>query len=126
MDKNNSELGKYVWFLVDGELPEPGNDEVKGHEALCILNPNKKEAKINITVYFKDKEPVRDIQIRIGAERMMDIHINDPKEMGGYKMPVMVPYSLKIESDVKIIVQHSRLITEHRYPIFSTIAYPAK
>lgn len=122
----NNELGERIWFLVDGEVPEPGEGAIKGHEALCILNPNKETAEIKITIFFKDKEPVRDIRITLEGERMFDIHINDPSEMGGYKIPVMKPYSLKIESTVGIVVQHSRLITQNNYPIFSTIAYYQK
>lgn len=117
------EYVKNIWFLVDGELPFPGDGEMKGHEALCMLNPNKQDAHIDVTVYFKDREPVKGIKLTLGAERMTDIHIDDPKEFGGYKMPTMIPYSLKLVSDVKIVVQHSRLITENRFPIFSTIAY---
>lgn len=117
------EYGKKIWFIPDGEVPVTEGKNSIAHEAIIVTNPNKEEAHINFTFYFKDREPLRDINITLGGERMLDIHLNNLEEL-----PVTLgegePYSAKIESDIGIIVQHSRLAAfKDNYSLFTTIAY---
>lgn len=59
------EIGKKVWAIAEGYIPGwstgPGRDFIS-HEAACILNAGDKEANIEITIYFSDKETVGPIQ----------------------------------------------------------------
>ena len=44
-------------------------------------------------------------------------------QIGGVELPRGVPYAYEIESDVPIVVQHSRLDTSGGYTLFTTVAY---
>ena len=120
---SNEEYGSRLWFIPDGEVPDPGKGSLYSHEAVVILNPNRVDTEVNFTFYFKDREPIRDIKMRLGAEKVMDIHINNTQELP-VKIEILKPYSLKIESSAGIIVQHSRLISIcDKFSLFTTIAY---
>ena len=54
---------------------------------------------------------------------MIDIHLNNLEEIP-VNIEILKPYSVKIESDVGIIVQHSRLLsTKNNFSMFTTMAY---
>ncbi len=98
--------GKKVWFFPDGDLPPAGNVEPKGHESLVILNPNKEDAKIRITVYFVEQPSViLDAGVVI-AERVKCIRTNEP--IDGFQIP-FGQYAVKIESSVPVICQIGRM-----------------
>jgi len=117
------EYGSKIWFIPDGEVPDPKAGELYSHEAIIIFNPNKEIADIEFTFYFRDQEPVRNVRIKLEEERMIDLHLNNLKEIPA-SIEVLKPYSVKIESSIGIIVQHSRLISiKDNFSIFTTIAY---
>lgn len=121
-----TDYGKRTWFIPDGEVPFTQKGNISPHEAIIITNPNERDARINFTFYFRDKDPIGDIEITLEKERMIDIHLNNLEEL-----PVTLeqgePYSVMIKSDTGIIVQHSRLVAiEDHYSLFTTIAYSQK
>ena len=106
------EEGRNVWLFPDGELPEPDkNSPYQAHEALIILNTSGKEAKIKMTIYFADKDPIEDIQIEVEPKRVKCIRLDKAEEIGGIVIPKHVQYALRLESDVKIAVSFGRLDT---------------
>ncbi|MCL5070032.1 MAG: sensory rhodopsin transducer [Actinobacteria bacterium] len=117
------EYGSKIWFIPDGEIPDPNAGELYSHEAIIILNPNKEVADIEFTFYFRNEEPIRNIKIKLEAERMIDLHLNNLKEIS-VNIEVLKPYSVKIDSNIGIIVQHSRLLSlKDNFSIFTTMAY---
>ena len=103
------EHGKKIWYFPDGERPPFGDSELKGHESYIVLNPNQKDAHIRFTFYFEDKEPVRDIETTVGAERVRCYQTHNPEHFGGYTLPVSTQYAATVVSDIPIIVQYGRL-----------------
>ena len=98
--------GSTTWFFPDGDIPEPGDVEPKGHESLIMLNPGDDDAEVVITVYFEDREPaVLDPQL-VGARRVRCIRTNEP--IDGYQLP-RGQYALRLESSVPIVCQIGRL-----------------
>ena len=118
--------GHRVWFIPDGYLPPtsaPG--ELVSHEAVCVLNPGPDDATVRLTVYFEDREPLRELTNVVPGERTLHIRLDKPEHTGGQKLPTGVPYALRVESDVPIIVQHSRLdTTQPALALFTTMGYP--
>lgn len=117
------ELIERIWFIPDGEVPDPGKGSLYSHEAIIITNPNKSDASISFTFYFKNDEPIRDVRIILKAEKMIDIHVNNTNELP-IKIEEGKPYTVKIESDTGIIVQYSRLVSiNSEFSLFTTMAH---
>ncbi|HEY8743681.1 MAG TPA: sensory rhodopsin transducer [Chloroflexota bacterium] len=118
--------GHKVWYIPDGYLPPasyPGS--LVSHEAVCVLNTGSKEATVRLTIYFEDREPLRDLTNTIPAERTLHIRLDKPEHTGGHQLPAGVPYAIRVESDVPIIVQHSRLdATQPALALFTTMGFP--
>jgi hypothetical protein len=118
--------GHRTWYIPDGYLPPTSyTGSLISHEAVCVLNPGGAEATVRLTIYFEDREPLRDLINRVPAERTLHIRLDKPEHTGGQRLPTGVPYAIKVESDVPIIVQHSRLdATQPALALFTTMGYP--
>lgn len=112
MNKNNFKGGAKVWYFPDGYLPKKENSgEMEGHEALMLLNTNEIDANILLDFYFEDKPPVKNIGIKVRAERILCIRLDHPEEIGGVVILPLYQYSIRVRSDVNIIAQFGRLDT---------------
>jgi hypothetical protein len=120
-------IGHKRWIIADGYIP-PGStgssQQLVSHDAMCILNTNYQDAYIDVTIFFADREPAGPYHITVKASRTKHIRFNelaDPEPI-----PHGTNYASVIESDIPIIVQHTRL--DSRQPalaLMSTVAYPA-
>jgi len=87
-----------------------------------MLNASDREAHVNITVFFADREPVGPYRVTIAPRRTLHLRFNDLKEPAS--VPCDTAYSSLFESDVPIIVQHTRLDSRHaEISLMSTTAY---
>ncbi len=117
--------GKKVWFFPDGDRPPMGDSLLKGHESYVILNPNGEDAHIRITLYFEDREPVRDICMTVGAERVKCFQTHRAEHFGEHVLPLTTQYAAKVESDVPVIVQYGRLDPrQDNLAYYTTMGYP--
>jgi len=106
------ENGKKNWYIVDGYLPYEGEVRdagFQGHEAVMLLNCNTSDAHVLIDVYYEDCEPVKDIAVIVEAERVKCLRMDKPDDIGGIVLERQQQYSLRIRSDVNIIVQYGRM-----------------
>ncbi|MEO6563134.1 MAG: sensory rhodopsin transducer [Nitrosospira sp.] len=123
----NKCAGHKRWVIADGYIPpvSTGNSRpLVSHDAICILNSGDKDAQIEITIFFADREPAGPYHITVKALRTKHIRFNEFTEPE--PVPHDTDYASVIESDVPIVVQHTRL--DSRQPalaLMSTIAYPA-
>ena len=93
------------------------------HEACCILNASEKNAHVAITIFFEDSDPAGPYQFEIPAKRTKHLRFNNFTEPE--KIPRDTPYSSLIESDVPIVVQHTRLDSRQaENALLSTMAFP--
>lgn len=116
--------GSRVWFVPDGYLPEQSSGDQLSHEAICVLNTSSEDAHLSIAFYFEDREPVKGVRAVVPAERTKHIRTDQPEQLGGEVLPRGVPYAVRVESDVPIIVQHSRLDTSQpELALMTTIGY---
>ena len=72
--------GKKVWVFPDAELPPEGVNVIPGHESVIITNTGKEDAHIKITLIYTDRDPVRDIEVVVGAERVRFLRTNEEKD----------------------------------------------
>lgn len=101
------DYGKKVWIFADGDLPPQGEIEPYGHEALSITNCNEEDAKINVTVYFSDREPDQVI-LKVPAQRVICFRLDYPIGEEKYQIP-MGQYALRLNSNVPIVAVLGRL-----------------
>lgn len=116
--------GSTVWYFPDGELPEPNDPEHVAHESLMILNPHSREATIEMTFYWEDRDPDTGIKVRVGSERVRCIRLDRPEDISGVKIPYRTQYAMRLTSDVPVIVQYGRLdTTQPNYSLYTTMGY---
>lgn len=83
---SENSIGKKVWVFPDGELPPPGEFELKGHESVIILNMNDRPANIRMTLFFVDREPFDDIRLTVDAQRVRCLRMDNPDDLSGYQI----------------------------------------
>ena len=102
--------GKKNWFFPDAELPPKGtNAELPGHESIIIFNPNGKDATVNITLYWTDKEPTEPLTVKVDAKRVKCVRCMAPDGILGFPVEEGVQYALAVQSNVPVIAQYGRL-----------------
>lgn len=116
--------GKRHWFVPDAFLPADSSHGVASHEAACLLNAGDREAQVRFTFFFEDRDPIGPVELTLGARRTWHVRLDDPGAIDGVELPRGVPYAYAVESDVPVVLQHSRLDTSAGgYTLFTTIAY---
>ena len=123
-----SPIGRKRWAIAEGYIPGWSNGpgpEMTSHEACCILNAGEQEAQVEITVYFTDREPAGPYRVTVPARRTTHVRFNDLDDPE--RIPRDTPYASVIESDVPIVVQHTRLDSRQaENALLSTIAFPGE
>jgi hypothetical protein len=118
-------IGERVWAIAEGYIPEESHGpapKMTSHETACILNTTDENANIEITIYFKDREPAGPYKLTVPARRTKHQRFNDLRDPE--PIPLGTDYSSVIISDVPIIVQHTRLDSrQSENALVTTIAY---
>lgn len=102
-------VGKKLWIIPDCELPLPGEGVLKGHESVIVVNDSDKTAKIDVKLFFTDKDFDSKIEWTVGAGRVRCFRMNNTEDMCGFEVPVDTQYAMKLSSDTNIVVQYGRL-----------------
>jgi hypothetical protein len=122
----SEKAGSKVWIVPDCFLPAKSTGDLKSHESTCVLNIGKKPATLRLTAYFENREPMEGFQATCPPRRTIHIRLDSFKNRRGERIPVGTPFALKIESSVKVVVQHTRLdTTQPALALMTTIAYAA-
>lgn len=120
-------IGQTRWAIAEGYIPAYGHGpepQFTSHETACLLNASDQDAHVEITIYFSDREPVGPYRLTVPARRTKHLRFNDLKDPE--PIPCDHDYASVIESDVPIVVQHTRLDSRQaENALLSTIAYAA-
>jgi hypothetical protein len=118
-------IGKTRWAIAEGYIPSQSASEERelvSHETACLLNCDDRDANVAITIYFADREPVGPYRVTVPARRTLHLRFNDLNDPE--PVPLDTDYASLIESDVPIIVQHTRLDSRHpNIALLSTVAF---
>jgi hypothetical protein len=118
-------IGRRRWAIAEGYIPSESafsDRALISHETACILNAGDREALIEITILFADREPVGPYKVTVGPRRTLHLRFNDLKDPK--PVPRDTDYASIFESDVPIIVQHTRLDSRRaELALLSTMAY---
>lgn len=119
-------IGKRRWAIAEGYIPTWSNGpkpEMESHETACILNVGDRDAHVRIIIFFSDSETAGPYVITVPARRTKHIRFNDLQDP--QPVPRGTDFASVIESDVPIVVQHTRLDSrQDANALLSTIAYP--
>lgn len=120
-------LGAKVWIIPDGFYPSASCGEQISHDAVCVLNPGKRDAHIKITLYFEDRDKMDGFDAVCGAERTNHIRMDKIRDGQGNGIPKDIPYAMVVNSDVDIVVQYSRMDTRQaEMALMTTMAFPVE
>ena len=118
-------IGALTWVIAEGWIPDSStgpSPAMTSHETACLLNAGDAVAHVRFTLFFADGEPVGPYYVDVPAQRTKHVRFNDftdPKPV-----PRATDYSCVIESDVPIVVQHTRLDSRQAAnALMTTIAY---
>ena len=106
--------GMKTWYIVDGWIPGKGVEEhanYVGHEAVVILNTQQQDANVRMDIYFEDKDPWENIELTVPAKRVRCLRMDNPADTGNKSLQRYEQYSLRLRSDVPIVVQFGRMDT---------------
>ncbi|WNQ09498.1 sensory rhodopsin transducer [Paenibacillus aurantius] len=116
--------GHILWFIPDGYIPPESSGELESHESICVLNCYKEPARLSVTVYFEDRDPIENIEVTVPGRRTDHIRTSSLSR-DGESIPKGVPYAMEVESDRPVIVQYSRLdSTQAENSLMTTMAFP--
>jgi hypothetical protein len=117
-------IGSKRWAIAEGYIPSQSvstDRALVSHETACILNAGDRDAHITLSVFYTDREPVA-YRILVEARRTLHLRFNDLKDPA--PVPLDTDFSSVFESDVPIVVQHTRLDSRRaEISLLSTIAY---
>ena len=118
-------IGARRWAIAEGYIPRGStgpSPQTISHETACLLNATDQDAHVTILVYFNDREPAGPYRVTVPARRTLHLRFNDLTDPE--PIPVDTDYASVIESDVPIVVQHTRLDSRQaENALLSTIAF---
>jgi hypothetical protein len=119
-------LGHKVWAIPGGRVPltttgrEP---EYTSCDELCILNAGKSTAKLKVTIYYQDQDPIGPYKLVVEGRRVRHVRLNDFIDPEAIVLDR--PFGAVIESDRPVVVQFSRRDTSQPANAIATaLAFP--
>lgn len=118
-------IGRTTWAIAEGYIPSQSVAETRelvSHETACILNAGDADARVEITVYFKDREPIGPYIVEVAARRTLHLRFNDLDDPA--PIPRDTDYATVLRSNVPVVVQHTRLDSRRaEIALMTTIAW---
>lgn len=118
-------IGAKRWAIAEGYIPgwsHGPSPEMISHEAFCMLNATDQDAHVEVTIFYSDREPVGPYRVVVPARRTSHVRFNNLTEPE--RIPEGTNYASVIESDVPIVVQHTRLDSrQSENALMTTIAF---
>lgn len=124
-DGREEPIGRRRWAIAEGYIPGSSTGpepQMTSHETFCVLNASDRDARLEVTIYFSDRDPVGPYRIDVPARRTRHVRFNELEDPE--PIPVGTDYASVIESDVPVVVQHTRLDSRQaENALLTTIAY---
>jgi hypothetical protein len=118
-------IGRRRWAIAEGYIPSESTGpepEMLSHETVCILNAGGQDANVEIMIFYEDKDPVGPYKFTVKAKRTVHLRFNDMDDPE--PIPLDTDFASTIESDVPIVVQHTRLDSRQaENALLSTMAF---
>jgi hypothetical protein len=119
-------IGFKRWVIPEGYIPVQSHGpspEMTSHETACMLNTGERDAHVEITVFFSDSDPIGPYKVLIPARHTRHVRFNDLNDPA--PIPRATDFASVINSDLPIVVQHTRLDSRQaENALMTTIAFP--
>jgi hypothetical protein len=123
--KNDEPIGRTRWAIAEGYIPVGSHGpepQMTSHETVCLLNASDRDAHVEITIFFTDREPAGPYRVTVPARRTRHVRFNDLSDPE--PIPKDTDFASVIESDVPIVAQHTRLDSRQaENALLSTMAF---
>lgn len=118
-------IGRTRWAIAEGYIPESSDAasrQLESHETACMLNAGERDAHVEITVFYADRDPVGPYRVTVPARRTLHLRFNDLADP--QPIPRDTDYASVFVSDEPIVVQHTRLDSRQAaLALLTTVAY---
>ncbi|MDT3668841.1 MAG: sensory rhodopsin transducer [Aromatoleum sp.] len=118
-------IGRTRWAIAEGYIPEssdPVSRQLESHETACMLNAGGRDAHVEITIFYADRDPVGPYRVTVPARRTLHLRFNDLADP--QPIPRDTDYASVFVSDEPIVVQHTRLDSRPTaLALLTTVAY---
>ena len=119
------DIGRKRWAIAEGYIPPTSTGprpRMTSHEIICLLNTGSQDAHVEVMVFYADRAPVGPYRLVVPAERTRHVRFNDLTDPE--PVPKDTDFASVIESDVPIVVQHTRWDSRQaENALLSTIAF---
>ncbi len=120
-------IGRTRWAIPEGYIPAwstgPG-PAMTSHETACLLNAGDRPAHVRITIFWADRDPSGPYEVTVPARRTRHVRFNELRDPE--PIPDGTDFASVIESDVPIVVQHTRLDSRQaENALMTTVAFGA-
>lgn len=91
-------IGHTCWAIAEGHIPGRSNGpepQMTSHETACILNAGDRTARVRITLYFANREPVGPYEVEVPARRTRHLRFNDLENPAPVPRDTTTPASSK-------------------------------
>jgi hypothetical protein len=120
-------IGHRRWAIAEGYIPPASSGAgraFESHETACLLNAGDADAHVELTLFFADREPAGPYRVVVPARRTLHLRFNDLSDPE--PVPRATDYASVLESDVPVVVQHTRLdARQAETALLSTVAWAA-
>ena len=119
-------IGRTTWAIPGGRIPRHSTGpepEFTSRDELFLLNTGAIEARVELTIFYADREPRGPYRLAIEACRVRCVRFNDLIDPEA--MPLGVDYGVVVESNIPIVVQFARVDTSQTaLALLGSIAFP--
>jgi hypothetical protein len=119
-------IGKKAWAIPGGRVPfgatgkEPA---LSSYDQLAVLNAGSRAARLEITIWLADREPLGPYTVEVDARRVRRIRVNDL--IDPQAIPLDTDYGATVVSSRPVVVQFTRQDTRARANArMTSIAFP--
>jgi hypothetical protein len=116
---------RQTWVIAEGYIPSESTGpapQMTSHETACLRNTGDREARVQITIYYANRDPGGPYSVVVPARRTLHLRFNNLRDPEPIRRDT--DCSSVIESDVPIVVQHTRLDSrQSAAALLSTIAF---
>ena len=118
-------IGRTRWAIAEGYIPAGSHGpapQMTSHETVCVLNAGDADAHVAITIFYADRDPAGPYRLIVPARRTRHVRFNDLRDPE--PIPADTDFASLIESDVPVVVQHTRLDSRQaENALMTTLAY---